>query len=462
MDHILWIAYLCALSTVSIEGAPSLTSFAFVQDIGYLELTFSVPLNVPVAVSAVTLGDNVNTIHQLTSAVATVTDVYVFLKIGGMDLTYLMSNTTPDLRYINLTSSFGSSGPDNIRNFPATWVNATSYSRNVTEVPLEILDFDADFRSGHLTLDFSKPVMLSSLSSAQLQYNATLDNSTFPPIPTIPIAVQSLRHTDDSYTTVDITLPSHDLVELNTSPILGANTSTLYFSLGGISDYENNTLSSTVTRVNSISRPCYNKYNNVTLGICECDTGCLDGCTGPTNVQGWWGCFACKLAVQFRTTNECLALNCTDLKNATCIKCIDVNGTLVNATQYCVPKCPLNTFASNGFCLPCDRLCKGCVGYAENCTDCAFSYVEAYPNVTCGLPCRLGFTYNTNTSNCELTDEFRYIVIPTTCGGGGLLVIIWATVYFCCCCFCRNRKFRENKKGMVKIDKAKERVALEY
>ena len=175
-----------------------------------------------------------------------------------------------------------------------------------------------------------------------------------------------------------------------------------------------------------IGRPCYNKYNNVTLGICECDTGCLDGCTGPTNVQGWWGCFACKLAVQFRTTNEvntlndahqyslsltylcshlqCLALNCTDLKNATCIKCIDVNGTLVNATQYCVPKCPLNTFASNGFCLPCDRLCKGCVGYAENCTDCAFSYVEAYPNVTCGLPCRLGFTYNTNTSNCELTE----------------------------------------------------------
>ena len=212
------------------------------------------PLNVPVAVSAVTLGDNVNTIHQLTSAVVTVTDVYVFLKIGGMDLTYLMSNTTPDLRYINLTSSFGSSGPDNIRNFPATWVNATSYSRNVTEVPLEILDFDADFRSGHLTLDFSKPVMLSSLSSAQLQYNATLDNSTFPPIPTIPIAIQSLHHTDDSYTTVDITLTSHDLVELNTSPILGANTSTLYFSLGGISDYENNTLSSTVTRVNSISK----------------------------------------------------------------------------------------------------------------------------------------------------------------------------------------------------------------
>lgn len=239
--------------TSLIPGAPNLTSFAFVQDIGYLELTFSVSLNTPVAITAVTLGDNVATEYTLTNAVATVKDVYVFLMIGGIDLTYLMSNTTPDLRYVNLTSSFGNSGPDSVRNLLINRFNATSYSRNITEDPLELLGFNADFRSGHLTLDFSKPVMLSSLNNTQLQYNATLDVSIFPPIPTIPIAIQSLRHTDDSYTTVDITLSPHDLVELNTSPYLGANTSTLYISLGGISDYENTTLSSTVARVSSIS-----------------------------------------------------------------------------------------------------------------------------------------------------------------------------------------------------------------
>ena len=210
-----------------------------------MELTFSQPLD-PTSTAghanAITLSDGTTTLTlNATTTVIVPYGIYQFLMIGGSDLAFLMANTTSDMRYLNITASFGNgTTADKIPNVAnSTLINATYYLRDVTEDPLNLTSFTADLTNGLLTLYFSKPVRLSSLNNAQLQINTTLDSS----LPTIPIVFQSLNHTDSTYSTVNVTLSSHDTVQLATSPLLGANTSLLHLYIGEISDYENNTMS---------------------------------------------------------------------------------------------------------------------------------------------------------------------------------------------------------------------------
>lgn len=370
-----------------------------------------------------------------------------------------------------------------------------TYTDTMQNVAPTLTSFAYDVSSGVVRLSFDPNIIFTSLDTSALSFT----NSSGMVTPLSPVS--AMPDPADPYKAFYLTLPVETVVTLATSPWIGTDKTLLSVTVasGAIKNYFDTPFGVATTKMADIlTRDCYNTstYYDGTTGSClPCDPACL-ACTGPNPFPNYptytLGCTQCSTVILngssyqcvrgtkcpdgyyksndtssspittpgsilclpcmsscFTCTNETKCTSCVGLLpnqrptrccvnvtggpscsacnssclggcrgplNSDCVYCRNLNYTY-NGTTYCLSSCPPHTYQRGALCLTCN----------SNVSD-----VLCPPD-----PCWLGFEYNRNTYKCQLNKQFRYIVIPATCGGGGLLVIL--SLFICMMCwYCPN------------------------